>query len=93
MSLLACLLSFMAVACLALSMPKHFNAIFSSTPDTRVLIALRAIGWLLLAASFIPCMAAWGISIGIVAGLGLLAAAVPAVVMLITYGPWIRAKL
>jgi len=92
MSFLAGALIFAAVGCLALSMPKHYADVFLRNPVAIATIALRVTGWVLLVAAFVPCILVWGATIGIAAWFGLFAAAILAVVALLTYAPSLSAK-
>jgi hypothetical protein len=75
MSVIAFLLAFAAFACLALAMPRHFQAVIGSKPASAVSLSLRVAGWLLITASLAPCIAWLGSPVGIVAWFGVLNAA------------------
>ncbi len=90
MSLFAWVLSVAGMACLALSMPRHYSEVFSSTIKPSIMMSLRALGWALLAGALAPCVAVWGLSIGIVVWVSLQVPAVLVAVLLLATQPWQR---
>ncbi len=76
---LAILLNTSGMAALALGMARHHRAVLGIEPDASKRKFWRIPGWLLLAAGLIPCLAGWGVSIGIVVWTGLLTFALLAV--------------
>jgi len=71
MSVLAFVFCFAGLFCIARAMQKHSRHIFNPALDARYMIALRASGWLLLAASLTFSVAHWQIALGTVAWLGI----------------------
>jgi hypothetical protein len=84
-SILAGLITVLAVGCLALSMPHHYSEVFTKDARPRTTMTLRVAGSTLLVAAAAPCVAVWGVAIGIVAWLGLAAAAVLGVASFLTF--------
>ena len=64
------------MAGLALGMVRHFQEVFGRSPRSSVLYGWRGAGYLLLMLALLPCIAGWGVAIGIVLWSGLLAAGV-----------------
>ncbi len=87
MSLSACLLSFVAFICLALSVPRHCRHIFGRDLEGPVMPTLRIAGWVLLGASLAASIAEWGAFVGIVGWIGILTVSAIAVTLSLTYGP------
>ncbi|WP_083518365.1 MULTISPECIES: DUF3325 domain-containing protein [Dechloromonas] len=79
--IVALLLIVAGMAGLALGMARHFQAVFRHPPAAGVLHWWRGAGWLLLGLALLPCVAGWGVAIGIVLWSGLLAAGVIAVAL------------
>ena len=69
---LAILLNTSGMAALALGMERHHRAVFGVVPSLVIRRSWRIPGWLLLAAGLLPCLAGWGVSIGMVLWVGLL---------------------
>lgn len=80
---LALLLVVAGLAGLALGMLRHFLAVFGHAPGPGVLHWWRGGGWLLLALAMFPCIAGWGVAMGIVLWCGLLALGVLGVAVLL----------
>ena len=74
--IVALLLIIGGMAGLALGMARHFQEVFGHPPLGRVLYRWRGVGYLLLMLALLPCIAGWGVAIGIVLWSGLLAAGV-----------------
>jgi hypothetical protein len=86
------LLSFAGFAALALSMPKHHRDLFAKNYRLLWEVALRSVGWALLAASLAPAIIGQGVSIGIVLWIGSATVAAIGVAMLLAYrNLWWRA--
>lgn len=79
--IVALLLIVAGMAGLALGMARHFQEVFRHPPAAGVLHWWRGAGWLLLGLALLPCVAGWGVAIGIVLWSGLLAAGVIAVAL------------
>lgn len=79
--IVALLLIVAGMAALALGMARHFQDVFRHPPSSGVLHWWRGAGWLLLGLALLPCVAGWGVVIGIVLWSGLLAAGVIAVAL------------
>lgn len=74
--IVALLLIVGGMAGLALGLARHFQEVFGHPPLGRVLYGWRGAGYLLLMLALLPCIAGWGVAIGIVLWSGLLAAGV-----------------
>ncbi|RAI59571.1 DUF3325 domain-containing protein [Roseicella frigidaeris] len=72
---------------LCLAMDRHHAELLRGRPAAGRRWLLRGVGWLLLGLSLLPCLALWGVGIGIVAWLGLLTVAAYSLVHLIPYAP------
>ncbi|UCV12785.1 DUF3325 domain-containing protein [Dechloromonas denitrificans] len=83
---LALLMIVAGMAGLALGMTRHFQAVFRHLPAAGVLHWWRGIGVGLLGLALLPCVAGWGVAIGIVLWSGLLAAGVIAVALYLAKG-------
>lgn len=86
--LLPLLLCYAGMAGLSLAMPRHQRQVWPSvalTPSYRK--ALRGLGAVLLALALLPCIAAWGVSVGTVLWLGYLSAGAMGLVVLLPYRP------
>ncbi|GGY10884.1 DUF3325 family protein [Massilia dura] len=77
-------LSYAAMAAVSLSMERHQQQV-AGRPFAGM--ALRLGGWVLLAVSLAPAIAAWGTSVGILAWLGFLTFAALATGLQMTYAP------
>lgn len=78
-------LSFAGMAALAFAMERHHEQLTAAMEISAALARLlRAVGAGLLAAAVMPCVQAWGWSVGIVAWLGWLSAGALLVVALIS---------
>lgn len=86
LTFLAFLLCGAGFAALSLSMTKYARDVFGRATTQRERMAFRVAGWTLLALSLWPCIANWGVSIGLVAWFGLATVAVLLVAMALTYG-------
>ncbi len=76
---LAIFLNTSGMAALALGMERHHRAVFGVAPTPAGRRLWRTPGWLLLATGLLPCLAGWGVAIGIVLWTGLLTFALLAV--------------
>lgn len=94
MTLFAICLAYAGFAALCLAMERHHGEVFGirRIPPRRRL-ALRLVGWLLLAASFPACIAGWGWAFGSVVWCGVLTAAALPIVLLLPYRPRMMAAL
>lgn len=94
MTILAATLAYAGFAALCLAMERHHGEVFGTRRiPPRRRIALRVVGWLLLAASLPACVAGWGWAFGTVAWCGVLTAAALLVVLLLPYRPRLMAAL
>lgn len=87
MPFLAFALAYAGFLALCLSMDRHHQDLMGRRPSQPRSQALRVAGWLLLALSTWPCVAAWGWAIGSVGWIGLLTAAALPMVFLLPYAP------
>lgn len=80
-------LAYSGMAGLCLAMDRHHGQVWGgdATPARRR--GLRIAGSALLALALLPCLAAWGTSVGIVAWLGFLSAGALLLVALLPYAP------
>lgn len=83
-SLLALALSFAGMLALSLAMDRHHEQLTRRRETPRLLRGcLRVLGSLLIALALLPCLLAWGGSVGTVAWLGFLSAGALCVVLLL----------
>jgi len=75
------------IAGLTAAMSKHQRALFDRTLNGRLSAFTRIAGWLLLVASFAAAMIGWTPTVGAVAWVGLLAAAIMIAAVSVTYRP------
>lgn len=87
MVLLALTLAFAGFAGLSLSMDRHHRQVWRRTPARRASVLYRALGIALIGGALGAAAAAWGLSVGIVAWLGLLTVAALAVALLLAFAP------
>ncbi|TRX73695.1 DUF3325 domain-containing protein [Pseudomonas mangiferae] len=87
MSLLAFGLAYAGFCGLCLAMNRHHGDVFGAPPSPRRARLLRLGGWLGVAASWAPCVAHHGITVGSVLWVGLLGAASLSLVLLLPYRP------
>jgi len=89
MVLSALLLAFVGFTIIASSMDRHVDDLpFAGSGH---LMLWRVGGWLLLAASLLPCLVRWNTSVALAAWLGLLTFAALALALALTYAPrWVR---
>lgn len=81
-------LCFAGMAALSLAMDRHYEQVTGQPePPRRQRMALRALGWALLAASLWPCLATWGLGVGLTAWCGWLTASAMAVAWTLPYVP------
>ncbi|WP_454256596.1 DUF3325 domain-containing protein [Pseudomonas sp. Marseille-Q8238] len=81
-------LSYAGMAGLSLGMNRHAAQVWPKkklTPFGQR--GLRLGGWLLLALALLPCLWTWGVSVGIVAWIGLIGAGALLLVLLLAYRP------
>ena len=87
-SLLGFALAYAGMACLSFAMDRHHEQLTRGREvPARRRIVLRAMGAVLLAASVVPCVMAWGPTVGPVAWLGFLSAGALPVALLLPYRP------
>lgn len=87
MDFLAFALAFAGFGAIAMSTERHAKQVFGRVPAAAPRRALALAGWVLLALSIVPALAARGPSIGTVLWLGLLTMACLAIGLLLTYRP------
>ena len=80
-SLLGLALAYSGMAGLGFAMDRHHEQL------TSLRVLLRIGGWLLLIAALVPCVMAWGATVGPVAWLGFLSAGALAVALMLPYRP------
>ena len=81
-------LCFAGMAALSLAMDRHFEQVTgASEPRRNQRWALRGLGAVLLALSVWPCIAAWGVGVGLTAWCGWLTAGAMAVAWTMPYIP------
>ena len=83
--LTAALLASSGMFGLCLGLERHHRQLLQRPPRAVLLRALRALGWLALAASFASCVASWGWAMGPVGWFGLVSLTGLALVMLSPY--------
>ena len=87
-SLLGFALAYAGMACLSFAMDRHHEQLTRGREvPARRRTGLRMIGAVLLAAAVIPCVMAWGLTVGPVAWLGFLSAGAWPVALLLPYRP------
>lgn len=85
-SLLALALAVIGMAALSLAMDRHYEQLTRHRETShRVRAALRALGSLSIALALLPCLFAWGGSVGTVVWLGFLSAGALCVVLLLAW--------
>jgi len=87
MMLLAAALVFCGALLLCIAMDRHQVQVLMARLDRRTDRLVRIAGWLVLGLGFIPAVAAKGWAMGSVAWVSLCAAAILALVLLLTYRP------
>lgn len=87
MDFLAFALAFAGFSAIAASTERHAKQVFGRVPDEGRQRQLSVGGWLLLALSIVPVLAARGPSIGAVLWLGLLTVAAFVIGLLLAYRP------
>jgi len=87
-SLLSLALAYSGMAGLGFAMDRHHEQLtrLRETPARRRVL-LRIGGLLLIGAALVPCVIAWGTTVGPVAWLGFLSAGALAVVLMLPYRP------
>lgn len=87
-SLLGLALAYAGMSCLSFAMDRHHEQLTRGREvPARRRTALRVVGVLLLAAAVVPCVMAWGPTVGSVAWLGFLSAGALPVALLLPYRP------
>lgn len=87
-SLLGLALAYAGMACLSFAMDRHHEQLTCGREvPARRRAALRVLGALLLTAAVVPCVLAWGPTVGPVAWLGFLSAGALPVALLLPYRP------
>lgn len=85
-SLLALALAFAGMAALSVAMDRHYEQLTRRRETPCLLrMGLRALGGLLIALALVPCLIAWGGSVGIVVWLGFLSAGALCVALLLAW--------
>jgi hypothetical protein len=79
--------AYAGMAALSLAMDRHAEQVHGRSPRAAWRGALRLLGALLLALAAVPCVRAWGASVGVVVWLGLLSAGALLLVLLLPYAP------
>ena len=87
LAIAAFLLCLAGLAGLALSMTKHARNVFGRAHKEHTQTIMRMTGWALITASLWPCIAWWGVAIGLVAWFGLATAAALLVAIALSYAP------
>ncbi|CAD5106411.1 DUF3325 domain-containing protein [Zestomonas carbonaria] len=80
------LLAYGGMLALCLGLERHYKQVWKR-PSSTLRRALRAAGWLALAASFAASVLAWGWAMGPVGWFGLISLAGFALVLLLPYAP------
>ncbi|BEP70193.1 MULTISPECIES: DUF3325 domain-containing protein [unclassified Variovorax] len=87
-SLLGLALAYAGMSCLSFAMDRHHEQLTRGREvPARRRTGLRVIGALLLVAAVVPCVMAWGPTVGTVAWLGFLSAGALPVALLLPYRP------
>lgn len=68
-------------------MDRHHAQVWGRDAPVSARWGLRTVGWLLLALALVPCVAAWGATVGVVVWLGFLSAAALLLAWLLPYAP------
>lgn len=93
----ACLLAFglayAGMAGLCLAMDRHHAQVWQRDAPPVLRRMLQTAGWALVALAVVPCLQAWGGSVGTVLWLGWLSAGALALVLLLSYRPRLAAAL
>ncbi|WP_424811814.1 DUF3325 domain-containing protein [Roseococcus sp. YIM B11640] len=93
MLLLGTSLAYAGFLALCLSLERHYRDVVGGRPSSRRVLALRVLGWALIALSAWPCVSVWGWAMGSVGWFGLLTAAALGLVYLLPYAPRLAAAL
>lgn len=81
-------LTYAGCASLCLAMSRHYQQLLPKRkPSPQVLLALRLLGWCLLASALVYCVALQGIAVALVSICGLLMAAAAILALLVAYRP------
>lgn len=81
------LLAYAGMLGLCQGLERHYKQVWQRVPAPWLRRGLRLLGWGLLAASFLACVAAWGWAMGPVGWFGLISLAGFALVLLLPYQP------
>ncbi|RIX74528.1 DUF3325 domain-containing protein, partial [Acidovorax cavernicola] len=94
-SLLGFALAYAGMSCLSFAMDRHHEQLTRGREvPARRRVGLRVVGAALLVAAIVPCVTAWGATVGPVAWLGFLSAgALPVALLLTSFAPWLIAPL
>ncbi len=84
---MALALSYAGMAGLCLAMDRHHAQVWKRDASVPARWGLRSLGWLLLALALVPCIAAWGTTVGVVVWLGFLSAGALLLAWLLPYAP------
>ena len=90
--ILCAALCYAGMAGLCLAMDRHHSQVWQARAPWRQR-ALRAAGWLLLAAAVWPCVQVWGGAVGPVLWCGMLSVGALLLVLLLPYRPRLAALL
>lgn len=91
--LCAALFAYAGFASLCLAMNRHHQHAWQRTPSPAVATTLKVFGWSLLGISLLACILSRNWSLGLVAWVGALSAAVLVLVFLLPYKPRTAAAL
>lgn len=87
-AMLGLALAYAGMAALSFAMDRHHEQLTRRREvPVRLRVSLRMGGTVLLAAAAVPCVSAWGATVGTVAWLGLLSACALPVALLLPYRP------
>ncbi len=92
MTVVAWLLAMLGFTALALSMDRHHRDVFSVLPTPLRRRGLRTAGWVALLGSASCSIFSWGLAYGVIAGLGVLAAAAAPPLFWLSYRTAPRAR-
>ncbi|MDG9924982.1 MULTISPECIES: DUF3325 domain-containing protein [unclassified Pseudomonas] len=81
------LLAYAGMVGLCQGLERHHKQVWQRVPTPRLRRGLRLAGWVLLAASFAACVAAWGWAMGPVGWFGQICLAGFTLVLLLPYWP------
>jgi hypothetical protein len=85
--LMAMAFSYAGMAGLCLAMHRHHSQVWGRDVGRVTRRVFQCLGWLLLALAIVPCVQAWGASVGTVAWLGFLSVGALVLAGLLPYAP------